>query len=159
MNQSQQLGYLNSKLMLSWDCPFKWHRLPFQTDGSCLEYLVVITFAHVYNSTVWYGTRPRRAKRAGHRMQWRVHPHPHPGGEFAPPPPPEADSAPHRDGFYPPLRPIPGTEWRRTYTSRSCCARDRLTCLRSQLTANTAPWRQGPLPRTSWPFGRGLGLV
>ena len=23
LNQSQQLGYLNSKLMLSWDCPFK----------------------------------------------------------------------------------------------------------------------------------------
>ena len=23
MNQSQQLGYLNSKLILSWDCPFK----------------------------------------------------------------------------------------------------------------------------------------
>ena len=22
LNQSQQLGYLNSKLMLSWDCPF-----------------------------------------------------------------------------------------------------------------------------------------
>ena len=28
LNQSQQLGYLNSKLMLSWDCPFKakWWR-------------------------------------------------------------------------------------------------------------------------------------
>ena len=24
LNQSQQLGYLNSKLMLSWDCPFKF---------------------------------------------------------------------------------------------------------------------------------------
>ena len=23
LNQSQQLGYLNFKLMLSWDCPFK----------------------------------------------------------------------------------------------------------------------------------------
>ena len=27
LNQSQQLGYLNSKLMLSWDCPFK-HTAP-----------------------------------------------------------------------------------------------------------------------------------
>ena len=25
LNQSQQLGYLNSKLMLSWDCPFNPH--------------------------------------------------------------------------------------------------------------------------------------
>ena len=35
LNQSQQLGYLNSKLMLSWDCPFKgrvppsWHIIVF----------------------------------------------------------------------------------------------------------------------------------
>ena len=26
LNQSQQLGYLNSKLMLSWDCPFNRNR-------------------------------------------------------------------------------------------------------------------------------------
>ena len=29
LNQSQQLGYLNSKLMLSWDCPFKSWRVYF----------------------------------------------------------------------------------------------------------------------------------
>ena len=27
LNQSQQLGYLNSKLMLSWDCPFNWRKV------------------------------------------------------------------------------------------------------------------------------------
>ena len=36
LNQSQQLGYLNSKLMLSWDCPFKrrifFFFFLFQTD-------------------------------------------------------------------------------------------------------------------------------
>ena len=48
LNQSQQLGYLNSKLMLSWDCPFKRYSLPFQMLAA-LEYMVVIiTFAHVY---------------------------------------------------------------------------------------------------------------
>ena len=32
LNQSQQLGYLNSKLMLSWDCPFK-HNFYTENDS------------------------------------------------------------------------------------------------------------------------------
>ena len=36
LNQSQQLGYLNSKLMLSWDCPFNipwffYNCIPFRS--------------------------------------------------------------------------------------------------------------------------------
>ena len=33
LNQRQQLGYLNSKLMLSWDCPFNAGRIATECDS------------------------------------------------------------------------------------------------------------------------------
>ena len=42
LNQSQQLGYLNSKLMLSWDCPFNGTAAPIhikiRTVFTCIVY-------------------------------------------------------------------------------------------------------------------------
>ena len=47
LNQSQQLGYLNSKLMLSWDCPFKlgeqaWqHRVPLVKPDRSIRFFIL----------------------------------------------------------------------------------------------------------------------
>ena len=38
LNQSQQLGYLNSKLMLSWDCPFKGTRTGSQDNSTLIRH-------------------------------------------------------------------------------------------------------------------------
>ena len=37
LNQSQQLGYLNSKLMLSWDCPFKCRSNHVHGKGNAIK--------------------------------------------------------------------------------------------------------------------------
>ena len=47
LNQSQQLGYLSSKLMLSWDCPFK-KTGKFGIDSAMFWGYDIYNFEHFY---------------------------------------------------------------------------------------------------------------
>ena len=84
LNQSQQLGYLNSKLMLSWDCPFKfawfilsissWKRwIKISQDEKMSWNLSSIDVTTDYHSSRPYNTgmaiRPNHLDRWRHRLQ------------------------------------------------------------------------------------------